>query len=176
MNKAIFLDRDGTINFLPLWKHYIDDIEEVKLLDGVKDWLEKFKKDGYLLVVITNQTWVGAWYYTKELAEKVNRKIEELLWFKFDGIYSCYDKPGKNNKCRKPKTFMVEKACRELNIDIKQSYFIWDKKKDILTWKNAWCKWTCLLTWNYEFDKNIKPDFVARNILEFYNQKNYTKK
>ncbi len=170
MNKAIFLDRDGTINSLPLWKHFVYNIKDVRLLDNVKNWLKKFKKDNYLLVVITNQTWVGAWYYTREQAEKVNDKIQELLWFGFDAIYSCYGKPSMNNKCRKPKTFMVDNACKELNIDVTKSYFVWDKEKDILTWKNAWCAWTCLIDWNYSLKDDIKPDFVVENILEFYNQ------
>lgn len=170
MNKAIFCDRDGTINCLNKDKLYICDLQDVKLLKNVREWLLKFKNDGYLIVVITNQTWVWAWYYTKEQAEKVNKKIEDLLWFKFDGIYSCYDKPDENNRCRKPLPFMVEKACNDLDIDIEQSYFVWDKEKDIQTWINANCRWNCLIRWIYQFKQNIKPDFIAEDILDFYNQ------
>jgi len=170
MNNAIFCDRDWTINYLPKNQKFICDEKNVKLLPYAKEWLKNFKKEWFLIVVITNQTGVWAGYYTKEQSQNVNNKIQELLWFKFDGIYSCYDKPHKNNKCRKPLPFMVEKACKDLNIDVKQSYFVWDKPKDIQTWINANCKWTCLIKWNYDIEENIGYDFIADNLLDFYNQ------
>ena len=170
MNKAIFCDRDGTINYIEKNKNFLDNENNVKILSYVKEWLQKFKKDNYLIVVITNQTWVWVWYYTKEQAEHINKKIQKMLWFKIDAIYSCYNKPDKNNGCRKPSPFMVEKACKDLNIDVKQSYFVWDKQKDIQTWINAWCKWTCLIKWNYDIEENIGYDFIADNLLDFYNQ------
>jgi len=168
MNKAIFLDRDGTINKV-YDKLYVDDVKKVELLDGVKEGLKKLKKMGYLLVVITNQTGVGFWYYTKQQAEAVNDKIQELLWFKFDAIYSCYHHYDDKCDCRKPWTKNVEKAIKDLNIDVSQSYFIWDKEKDIKTGKNTWCKWTVLISDKKNIEFETKPDFIVKNILEFAN-------
>jgi len=159
--KAIFLDRDGTINALVPNKPFIDNLDDVKLLPYVKEWLKKLKSMGYLLIVITNQTWVGAGYYTKELAESINDKIQTLLWFKFDAIYSCYHYPDPNCSCgcRKPATWNVEKAIKDFNIDVKQSYFVWDKEKDILTWKKVWCKATFLI-WE---STNTEANYVVKN-------------
>ena len=162
-NKAIFLDRDGTINALFKDKLFIDNINDVKLLPGVKKWLEKLKSMGFLLIVITNQTWVGAGYYTKELAENINKKIQDLLWFKFDAIYSCYHQPDEWCNCRKPATWNIEKAIKDFNIDVKQSYFVWDKEKDILAWKKAWCKATFLIS---DFEMNTEADYVIKKITD----------
>jgi len=166
MNKVIFLDRDGTINQLKDWQKYVCNIQDVKLNKNVKETLKKLKDLWYKLIVITNQTWVGAWYYTQEQAEKVNQEIEKQLWFKFDKIYSCYHHPDENCECRKPWIKNIQKAIQDFDIDVKKSYFVWDKEKDIQTWKNAWCKWTILL-WNENLKKfNIQPDFIIKDFKE----------
>ena len=122
----------------------------------------KIKKSGYLLVIITNQTWVGMWYYTKKDVEMINKKIQQLLWFNFDWIYACYHHTEIWCNCRKPKTWLVEQAVNELNIDISNSWFIWDKEKDILLGKKIGCKWTILFSENnHNVCCLIKPDFIV---------------
>ncbi len=162
MQKVIFLDRDGTINQLKKGQKYICDLKDVKLNKNVQNTLIQLKKFWYKLIVITNQTWVWAWYYTQEQAEEVNNEIEKQLWFTFDKIYSCYHHPDENCSCRKPKIKNVQQAIEYFNIDVEQSYFVWDNEKDIQTWKNIWCKKTILI-----WDKNIenftvKPNFVVK--------------
>ena len=120
----------------------------------------------YLLIVITNQTWVGAWFYTKQQAEKVNNKIEELLWFKFDGIYSCYHSPDDNCSCRKPNTWLLEQALKDFSIDLKKSWFVGDKEKDVLTGKKFWIK-TCYVWKSFV---NEVPDLICNNLLDFVNK------
>lgn len=165
MNKAIFLDRDGTINKL-FDKPYIDNPNNVELLPWVKKALKILKEKWYFLIVITNQTGVGTWYYTKEQAEAVNKKIQELLWFNFDWIYSCYHHPNDNCACRKPWTALVEQAIKDFNIDIKKSWFVWDKEKDVLTWKNIWCRTAYVGKWVIQ----AKPDIVANDLMDFVNK------
>jgi len=165
MKKAIFLDRDGTINKLKNEK-YICNIEDVELIDGVKETLHKLKNKWYLLIVITNQTWVGVWFYTKQQVEAVNDKIEEILWFKFDKIYSCYHHPGKWCNCRKPATWMLEQAKKDFDIDCIKSYFIWDSEKDIVVWNKVLCK--TIYVWKNKIKENY--DFFTdyfKKILEF---------
>lgn len=167
MERAIFLDRDGVINEIYEDKLFVCDIEQVKLCDGVVEWLLMLKKMWFLLVVITNQTWIWAWYYTKEQLKNVNNEIQRQMWFKFDGIYACTLPPKPDNPCRKPNPKMVFQASKDLNIDISKSYFVWDKSKDVQTWQNAKCLGTCLVSWNYQPDETVKPDFVVNNLLEF---------
>jgi len=165
-SKAIFLDRDGTINKIIGDKAYVSDFKKVELLPNVKEALLKLKKLWYKLIVITNQTWVWAWFYTKQEAEAINNKIEELLWFKFDGIYSCYHHPDDNCSCRKPNIANIEKAIKDFNIDVKQSYFVWDKEKDVLAWKNAWCKANFLVTYWKNINFETAADYVVNDLLE----------
>ena len=157
MKPAIFLDRDGTINKL-FDKPYICDVSEVELLPFVKEVLQKLKQNWYLLIVVTNQTWVGAWYYTKQQAEKVNDKIQKLLWFRFDKIYSCYHAPESNCECRKPRLWLLKQALNDFEIDLEKSVMIGDKCKDIEFWKKAWLK-TILIG-----DDNLcGADYVCKN-------------
>ena len=79
MNNAIFCDRDWTINYLPKNQKFICDEKNVKLLPYAKEWLKNFKKEWFLIVVITNQTGVWAGYYTKEQSQNVNNIIQEVI-------------------------------------------------------------------------------------------------
>ena len=161
-NKAIFLDRDWTINqdF-----SYVYKIEDLKLLEWAKDWLNELKKIWYKLIIITNQSWIWRWYYTIEDCNKFNEELENQLWLKFDWIYICPHSPEDNCGCRKPKTLSVDNAIKDFDLDINQCYFVWDKGSDIQTWINAWCKTVLIKDSQYECKET--PDFIVWNIFEF---------
>jgi D,D-heptose 1,7-bisphosphate phosphatase len=161
-NKAIFLDRDWTINqdF-----SYVYKIEDLKLLEWAKEWLNELKNLWYKLIIITNQSWIWRWYYTMKDCNKFNEELETQLWLKFDWIYICPHSPDDNCECRKPKTLLVEKAIKDFNLDINQCYFVWDKESDIETGINVWCKTVVINGSNYKC--NIEPDFCVNDLLEF---------
>ena len=160
--KAIFLDRDWTINYD---YSYVYKLEDLKILDWAKEWLENLKSLWYLLILVTNQSWIWRWYYTLEDCNRFNDELEKQLWIKFDGIYICPHTPDENCECRKPKIKLVEDAIRDFKLDINQCYFVWDKESDIQTWINVWCK-TVLIS-NNTYKCNIKPNIEVDNILEF---------
>lgn len=162
-NKAIFLDRDWTINqdF-----NYVYKISDLKLLNWAKEWLNKLKSLWYKLIVITNQSWIWRWYYSIEDFDKFNQGLENQLWLKFDWIYVCPHLSDENCKCRKPNTLLVEKAIKKFNLDTEQCYFIWDKESDIQTWINSWCK--TVLIKNNQYECNIPADYTVNTIIEFY--------
>lgn len=161
-NKAIFLDRDWTINqdF-----SYIYKISDLKLLDWAKEWLTKLKSLWYKLILITNQSWIWRWYYTLKDCKNFNEELQNQLWFKFDWIYICPHISENNCKCRKPSTLLVEKAIKKFNLDIEQCFFIGDKESDIQTGINIWCK--TVLIKNSQYECNLEPDFSVNSILEF---------
>lgn len=161
-NKAIFLDRDWTINqdF-----SYVYKIEDLRLLNWAKEGLNALKKLWYKLIIITNQSWIWRWYYTMEDCNKFNEELENQLWIKFDWIYICPHCPNDNCKCRKPETLLVEKAIKDFDLDINQCYFIWDKESDIQTWINIWCK--TVLIKDSQYECNIEPNFSFDSIFEF---------
>jgi len=161
-NKAIFLDRDWTLNYDSTYVYKLGDL---KVLDGVKEWLELLKNLWYKLIIVSNQSWVWRWYYTIEDCNKFNDELEKQLWIKFDDIYICPHLSEENCECRKPKTLFIEKAIEKFNLDISKCYIIWDKESDIQMWINAWCK--TVLIKNNQYESNISADYEVDTILDF---------
>ena len=161
-NKAIFLDRDWTLNY-DWW--YLHKVEDVKILSWVKEWLQILKDLWYKLIVISNQSWIWRWYFKIEDCNNFNAELEKQLWIKFDAIYICPHWPDEKCACRKPKTLLVEKAIKKFNLDVSKCYFVWDKESDVQMWINWWCK--TVLIKNSQYECNMSADYVVDTILEF---------
>jgi D-glycero-D-manno-heptose 1,7-bisphosphate phosphatase len=141
MKKAIFLDRDGVIN--KVCYHYeqgiysAKNLTEFELIEGVKEAIQKLKKMGFLIIVITNQPGFAFGYLKEEEVDKINEfMIQEL---DVDKIYTCKHHPhwtGDCN-CRKPKSGLLVQAADELGIDIKNSYMVGDNISDLLAGKDC---------------------------------------
>ena len=137
MKKAIFLDRDGTIN---VEKDYIYKSEDLIFEEGTIDALKTFKNLGYILIVVSNQSGIARGYFTEEDLNIFNNNMNEIL--KKNGVeitefYCCPHHPdgiGEYKKvweCRKPNNKMIEDAIEKYNIDRAKSYMIGDKISDI---------------------------------------------
>lgn len=149
--KAIFLDRDGTIN---KYVGFLRKEEEFELLPGVADAIKKINKSGYLAVVVTNQPVIARGEVTYSQLENIHNKMETLLGKEgayLDGIYFCphhphsgYEGEVKELKidcdCRKPKPGMLLKAAEDLNIDLEKSWMIGDSDSDVAAGNEAGCK------------------------------------
>lgn len=149
--KAIFLDRDGTIN---KYVGFLRDIDEFELLDGVADAIQEINASGYLAIVATNQPVIARGEVSFDELEMIHNKMETLLGQKgayLDAIYFCPHHPHKGYEgerpelkfdceCRKPKPGMLLKAAQEFNIDLAQSWMIGDGENDIKAGMNAGCK------------------------------------
>ena len=117
MNKAIFLDRDGTIN---VDFGYVYKTQELELLPGVAEALRIFQELGYLLIVITNQSGIGRGYFTLEDAEQFNQALAQELekhGVILNDFYTCPHVPEEHCECRKPSPFMVTEAMKKYDID-----------------------------------------------------------
>ncbi len=138
MNKAIFLDRDGTIN---VEKHYLYKISDFEYIDGVIGGLKILSDMGYLLVIVTNQSGIARGYYTEEEYLILDRWMKNDLAKRGIHVAGSYYCPHISNgtvlqyaidcDCRKPKTSLFWKAARELNIDLDCSFAIGDKERDL---------------------------------------------
>ncbi|HCE32805.1 MAG TPA: D-glycero-beta-D-manno-heptose-1,7-bisphosphate 7-phosphatase [Fusobacterium sp.] len=137
MKKAIFLDRDGTIN---VEKDYIYKSEDLVFEEGTIEALKTFKNLGYILIVISNQSGIARGYFTEEDLNIFNNNMNEIL--KKNGVeivefYCCPHHPdgiGEYKKvceCRKPNNKMIEDAIKKYNIAREKSYMIGDKTSDI---------------------------------------------
>lgn len=176
--KAIFLDRDGTIN---KYVGFLKNEKYFELIPGVSSAVKSFNDNGYLVIVITNQPVIARGEVTIEELNNIHNKMETLLGKDgayVDAIYYCPHHPHKGYEgeitelkieceCRKPKPGLILKAAKDFNIDIASSWMIGDSENDILAGKNAGCK-TALISSelkNYGQDKTVKSlnDFI--NIL-----------
>lgn len=137
--KAVFLDRDGTIN-KRLIDDYVKNPQEMELLEGAAEAISLFNQLGYLTIIITNQQGIGKKLMTIEDLEKVHRYMLSLLAEKnahIDKIYFCPHLKEENCSCRKPKTGLLEQALLDFpSLDIQKSFFIGDSESDILAAKN----------------------------------------
>lgn len=174
MNKAIFLDRDGTIN---IDTGYIGNSNLVTLYPNVGKGIKKLKDEfGFKIIVISNQSGITRGLITSDDVDKVNNKINEILEkenTKVDAFYYCpyhpeYDSKEKC-KCRKPSPHMVFTSARDYNIDLKKSYFIGDKVSDIECGLQAGLKTILLLNTITESEINQlhnsqkSPNFISEN-------------
>ncbi len=130
---AIFLDRDGTINEEI---SYLHEPEKFKLINGVGEGLAELQNMGYRLVVITNQAGIGLGYFTVEDFYRVNQAMFKALkpfGVKIDRIYFCPHGITENCPCRKPNIMLLERAVKDLNIDLAHSFYIGDQSVDMAT-------------------------------------------
>lgn len=175
--KAIFLDRDGTINKYVGFLRNIDDFE---LLPGVTEAIRKINSSGYLAIVVTNQPVIARGEITFEQLDEIHNKMETLLGQAgayLDAIYFCPHHPDKgfdgevpelkfDCDCRKPKPGMFSKAAEDFNIDLSQSWMVGDGKNDIQAGKNAGCHTALIGNEDYGQEMTVDSllDFVDKII------------
>ena len=169
--KAVFLDRDGTLN---KYVGFLRDIDEFELLSGVCDAIKKINQSGYLAIVVTNQPVIARGEITYEELNEIHNKMETLLGNEgayIDAIYYCPHHPHKGYEgeipelkfdcnCRKPKPGMLIQAANDFNIDLSQSWMVGDSDNDIQAGISAGCK-TFLVCENGAG----LADFVKNNIV-----------
>lgn len=164
--KAVFLDRDGTINKA---NGFVTKPQQFKLVPGVAEAIKKINKSGYLAIVVTNQPVIARGDCTFEELQDIHNKMETELGKKgafIDGLYFCPHHTDKgfvgerpeykcNCSCRKPKPGLLLKAAKDFNIDLRQSYMVGDGKNDIEAGLNAGCKNNYLISKNQTINNII---------------------
>ncbi|WP_200763490.1 D-glycero-beta-D-manno-heptose 1,7-bisphosphate 7-phosphatase [Nitrosophilus alvini] len=161
MRKAVFLDRDGVIN---IDKSYVYKKEDFEFSKGVFKALKHFRKLGYLLIIVTNQSGIGRCYYTQKDFEKLTEWMLgefEKKGVKIDGVYFCPHKPEDGCICRKPEPGMIKKAAEDFDIDLKKSWMIGDKERDIEAAHRAGIENTILIG-----DIDTSAKFKVNSILD----------
>ena len=169
--KAIFLDRDGTIN---KYVGFLRDIDEFEFLDVFADAIKEINKSGYLAIVVTNQPVIARGEVTYEELNLIHNKMETLLGNEgayLDAIYYCPHHPHSGYEgeipelkfdcdCRKPKPGMLLKAANDYNIDLSQSYMVGDSENDVEAGNAAGCKSVLLGS-----ECSTLKEFVENNVV-----------
>ena len=159
--KAVFLDRDGTINKT---NGFLTDINDFELIEGAAEAIKQINKSGYLTVVVTNQPVIARGDCSFEQLQEIHNKMETLLGKEgafIDGLFLCPHHTDKgfegerieyklDCECRKPKAGLFVQAQKALNIDLSQSYMVGDSAIDIKAAENAGCKKAFLIETNGE--------------------------
>jgi D-glycero-D-manno-heptose 1,7-bisphosphate phosphatase len=144
MNRAIFLDRDGTLIKDEGYQFASNNIE---FLSGVITALEKFQSSGYKLIIVTNQSGIGRGYYSEydmaKFNEQINIELKKHSVF-LSAFYYCPHFEGSQKDmynikcdCRKPSPGLIIKAAEDYQINLSQSFMIGDKESDVLAGRNA---------------------------------------
>lgn len=166
MLKAFFLDRDGTINYDV---NYLHELQDIHILKGVKQALKLMKQNNYLIIVISNQGAIDKKILSQNKLIKINNKINQLVDNYIDKFYYCQHHPSISGicNCRKPNPHLIDLACKELNINVNQSYMIGDKLSDVETGINANCKESRLISCNKDYELlNITKELLNINEID----------
>ncbi|MFI3281391.1 MAG: HAD family hydrolase [Rikenellaceae bacterium] len=131
MNKAVLLDRDGTIN---VDHGYMHDPALLEFLPGAVEALKMLADEGYILIIITNQSGIGRGYFTEDQYNTFNDVVVTQL--KGEGIeiadtFMCPHSPDDLCSCRKPYPYMAQRAIERYDIDVATSYMFGDKPSDV---------------------------------------------
>ncbi len=153
LNRAVFLDRDGTINEEV---GYIDSREKLRIIPGTVEAIRRLNERGMKVIVVTNQSAVARGIITEEILNEINRALTEELSMGgafIDAIYYCPHHPTEGKgvyrtecECRKPRTGLLIRASRDLGIDLRKSYVVGDTITDIIMAKKTGAKGVLVLT------------------------------
>jgi len=177
MNKAVFLDKDGTINEDI---GYINHPDQIKLLPRSADAIKLFNEAGYKVIIISNQSGIARGMLSEDMLQSIDKKLQKEVLKGggyIDGIYYCPHHPEHGVypyklqcECRKPHNGLIKKASKKHDIDLNDSVMIGDKLSDIEAGKKSGTKTVLVLTGSgkkanesKELEK-MKPDYIAENL------------
>lgn len=172
--RAILLDRDGTLVHA---SHYPSRPEQLRLYDGIGSYLALLQRQGFRLVVITNQSGIARGYFTENDLERMHTYLREQLrpfGVTLDAIYHCPHHPDGvieslaiRCDCRKPRPGMLLRAAQDLNLDLSSSWFLGDILDDVEAGNRAGCNTILVDLGTESLPAHLlrTPAFVARNTL-----------
>ncbi|MGC8654509.1 MAG: D-glycero-alpha-D-manno-heptose-1,7-bisphosphate 7-phosphatase [Candidatus Kryptoniota bacterium] len=176
MIRALFVDRDGTINFE---KDFIRDPDQLELIDGSAEAIAMANRMNLKVIVISNQSGVARGIMTIDEVERVNYRLKELLsqnGAKVDAMYYCPHHPDYTShiicSCRKPDIGMLLRAEADFGINLKKSFVVGDKWSDVKCGANAGAFTSLVLTGYGQVEHQrcvedaIKIDYLARNLYD----------
>ena len=163
MNRAVFLDRDGT---LIAEKNYLHKPEDVEIFPGAGAALKQLSDAGFKLIIVTNQSGIGRGYYTLADAERVNARVCADLapeGVRFEKIYIAPEAPDQPSRGRKPSPQFLFDARDEFGLNLAESFMVGDKLIDLECGWNAGVKKSILVRTGYGVEEEKKSaDQVAR--------------
>src|SRR5215475_11386283 len=156
MKRAVFLDRDGTIN---VDKNYLSDPSQLELIPGTLLGLRRLADAGYLLIIVTNQSGIGRGYYTLQDMDRVHHRLSAELagaGVTLAAIYFAPEAPEQPSRGRKPSPQFLFDARDEFGLELAGSYMVGDKLIDLQCGWNAGVKRSILVRTGYGAEQEQK--------------------
>jgi D-glycero-D-manno-heptose 1,7-bisphosphate phosphatase len=166
MTRAVFLDRDGVINRAIVrngMPFAAGSVEQLEILPGVREALERLRASGYLNIVVTNQPDVGARTMTRPAVEEIHAHLLKEL--PIDAVKVCYHIEADSCTCRKPRPGMLLEAAREFKIDLVRSSLVGDRWRDVGAAQAARCR-AYFIDWGYAEKKPDQPYVAVKSLPE----------
>lgn len=169
-NRAVFFDKDGTLIYdVP----YNVDLSKIEYQEGIFDCLRDLQREGFLIIVITNQSGIAKGLFKEEELQLVRFKMEQDLWEQkivLNGFYFCPHHPCGNVdkytiicECKKPKHGMFMQASQDFDIDLTKSWMVGDILNDIEAGNNAGCQTILIRNGNedqWEVNERRVPSYI----------------
>jgi D-glycero-D-manno-heptose 1,7-bisphosphate phosphatase len=157
--RAVFLDRDGVINksiVIDGHPKSPKDISEFEILQGVDLAINHLKRMNFEIVVVSNQPDISRGIQKRENIWKMQEEIQNKLNIEF--FYTCFHDDADLCDCRKPLPGMLISAAKDLNLDLKSSYMVGDRWRDIQAGQDVGCK--CFFINNFYAEKQPQPPYI----------------
>jgi D-glycero-D-manno-heptose 1,7-bisphosphate phosphatase len=163
LNRAVFLDRDGTII---VDANYVVRTDQVRVYAGAGAAVRSLRKAGFKIIVISNQSAVGRGMIDQKQLGVIDRDFKRKLGAKIDAVYYCVHAPDRKCRCRKPGTLLLEKARRRFRLELSSCYMVGDTTRDLLCAKRAGVTAILVRTGKGGRDGLYpgRPDAVCRNL------------
>ena len=177
-DRAVILDRDGTIN---IEVGYLTQANDFRLIPGTPEAIKAFNNLGLRVVVVTNQAGIARGFLSETTLEAIHRSMGHTLRrhnASVDAVYYCPHHPTDgfgpykvNCECRKPKPGMLKRAAAELDIDLSQSFIVGDKLTDLEAGRSVGCSMVLVRTgYGPESERNLEqcgvhPEHIAEDLL-----------
>jgi histidinol-phosphate phosphatase family protein len=169
LRRAVFLDRDGVLIRKAPESQYITAWDQVEFLPGVGEALRKLKQNGFLLVIVTNQSAVSRNELPVDVLESIHKRMLHHLEREsvtIDAVYYCpHDRNG-NCQCRKPRPQMLLQAADEHAIDLQQSWMVGDAASDVEAGRTAGCRTVWLRPAGFNGENPPPAEFITTSIRE----------
>jgi len=166
MNRAVFLDRDGT---LIVEKNYLHRPEDVEVFSGAGPALKKLADAGFTLIVVTNQSGIGRGYFSMADAERVNEKVAQEFakhGVQFKKTYIAPEAPDQPSRGRKPSPQFLFDARDEFGLNLAASFMVGDKLIDLECGWNAGVEKSILVRTGYGAGLEQKtPEVLSRAVV-----------
>ena len=165
-SRAVFLDRDGIINYSVVrdGKPYPpSNLQEFCYVDGIKEVLLELQRKGFQLYIVTNQPDVARGTTPRSIAESFHSKV--LIDLPIKKIYTCYHDDSDKCDCRKPKPGMLYQAKSDFAVNLEGSFLVGDRWRDIDCGSQAGCT-TIFVDYGYEESLKAQPSFVVKGVRE----------